>query len=406
MSAQVTVAQSAAQDRANAVLMNTYARQPLTLTSGHGVWATDSSGRDLIDLVGGIAVNVLGHAHAAVQRALNEQSARLIHTSNLYYTEAQIELAELLVASAFPSRVFFCNSGAEAIEGAIKLARKWGKLNRDGAHVIVCMEGAFHGRTLGALAATANRRYQEPFRPLPTGFTHVPFNDVAAIAGAIDASTCAVLLEPIEGESGVHPLDPGVLQQIRRVCDEHGVLLILDEVQSGMGRTGAWWAHQHDGVPPDIMTTAKGLGGGVPIGAILAAPKADVFEPGDHGATFGGSPLACAVGTAVMRTIESEGLLEHTVTIGDYLAESIMSLGGEGAPVDHVRGRGLMLGVGLSQDIAPQVALAALRAGLIVNAVGARTLRLVPPLVISRDEVDEAMRRLRDAFANVAGERA
>jgi len=393
-------------ERASRLLMNTYAHQPVTLVSGHGVWARDSEGRELIDMVAGIAVNVLGHAHPAVRRALEDQSAQLIHTSNLYYTEPQLELAELLVGSAFDSRVFFCNSGAEAIEGAIKLARKWGKLNRNGAHVIVCMEGAFHGRTLGALAATANRRYQEPFRPLPPGFTHVSFNDVDAIAGAIDASTCAVLLEPIEGESGIHPLDPGVLQQIRRVCDEHGVLLILDEVQSGMGRTGAWWAHQHEGVAPDIMTTAKGLGGGVPIGAILAAPKADVFEPGDHGATFGGSPLACAVGGAVMRTIESEGLLENAVTIGDYLAESIMSLAGEGAPVDHVRGRGLMLGVGLSEDIAPQVAAAALRAGLIVNAVGARTLRLVPPLIISRDEVDEALRRLRDAFADVAEERA
>ena len=207
-------------ERAGRLLMNTYAHQPVTLVSGHGVWARDSEGRELIDMVAGIAVNVLGHAHPAVRRALEEQSAQLIHTSNLYYTEPQLELAELLVASAFDSRVFFCNSGAEAIEGAIKLARKWGKLNRNGAHVIVCMEGAFHGRTLGALAATANHRYQEPFRPLPSGFTHVPFNDIDAVAGSIDASTCAVLLEPIEGESGIHPLDPGVLQQIRRVCDD------------------------------------------------------------------------------------------------------------------------------------------------------------------------------------------
>lgn len=259
-------------ERARSVLMDTYQRQPLSLRSGNGVWVRSSDGREYIDLVAGIAVNVLGHNHPAMQAAIADQAAQLIHTSNLYYTEPQLELAEMLIDSAFRSRVFFCNSGAEANEGAIKLARKWGKLHRDGAGVIICAQGAFHGRTLGALAATANRRYREPFEPLPKGFVHVPYNDPDALASAIDATTCAVMLEPIEGESGIVPLEPGVLAAIRRLCDERNVLLVLDEVQTGMGRTGRWWAHQHEQATPDVMTVAKGLGGGYPIGAILAAP--------------------------------------------------------------------------------------------------------------------------------------
>jgi len=399
---QTGAAQTTFAERAQASLMNTYARQPVALTSGHGVWATDSTGRELLDLVAGIAVNVLGHCHPEVQRALAEQAGRLIHTSNLYYTEPQLELAELLVASAFPSRVFFCNSGAEANEGAIKLARKWGKQHRDGAGVIVCAQGAFHGRTLGALAATGTTRYREPFEPLPRGFVRVAYNDLSALAGAIDTATCAVMLEPIQGESGVHPLDPGMLREIRRLCDERDVLLILDEVQTGMGRTGRWWAHQHEAIAPDIMTVAKGLGGGIPIGAILAAPRADVFEPGDHGCTFGGSPLACAVGVAVMRTIGADHLVDNAAAMGDYLAESIAALRVDGAPIEHVRGMGLMVGVGLSADVAPQVVAAGLRSGVIVNAVGNRSLRLVPPLIVTRDDVDEAARRLGAAFATVA----
>jgi acetylornithine/N-succinyldiaminopimelate aminotransferase len=388
-------------DRARSVLMDTYQRQPLSLRSGNGVWVRSSDGREYIDLVAGIAVNVLGHNHPAMQAAIADQAAKLIHTSNLYYTEPQLELAELLIESAFRSRVFFCNSGAEANEGAIKLARKWGKLHRDGASVIICAQGAFHGRTLGALAATANRRYREPFEPLPKGFVHVPYNDLDALASAIDATTCAVMLEPIEGESGVVPLEPGLLAATRRLCDERNVLLILDEVQTGMGRTGRWWAHQHEQGTPDVMTVAKGLGGGYPIGAILAAPRADVFEPGDHGSTFGGGPLASAVALAVMRTVENEGLVEHAADMGDYLAESLSALAERGAPIAGVRGRGLMVGVGLSRDIAPAVAAAALDAGLIVNAIGARTLRMVPPLIITSDEVDEAMVRLEKAFASV-----
>ena len=389
-------------ERAARVLMDTYTRQPVTFVRGRGARVSDSDGREYVDLVAGIAVNILGHAHPAVQRAVAEQAQRLVHTSNLYYTEPQLELAELLVGSAFPSRVFFCNSGAEAVEGAIKVARKWGRLHRDGAATIVCTRGAFHGRTLGALAATANARYREPFEPLPRGFVHVAYNEPEAIARAIDSTTCAVMLEPIEGESGVHPLDAGVLREIRRVCDQNDVLLIVDEIQTGMGRTGTWWAHQRDGVTPDVMTVAKGLGGGVPIGAVLAGPRADVLSAGDHGSTFGGNPLACAAATAVMRTIENDGLIENAVRVGDYLSESVMSLR-PAAPIAGVRGHGLMLGVALSADVAPQAAAAALRHGVIVNAIGQRTLRLVPPLVLTRDDVDLAMQGLEAAFAEVAG---
>lgn len=390
-------------ERAKAALMDTYQRQPITLRSGHGVWVTSDDGREFLDLVAGIAVNLLGHDHPALRLAIADQAATLMHTSNLYYTEAQLELAELLIASAFRSRVFFCNSGAEANEGAIKLARKWGKLHRDGAHVIICAQGAFHGRTMGALAATANPRYRKPFEPLPKGFVHVPYGDVGALEQSIDSATCAVMLEPIEGESGVIPLEPSRLAAIRRLCDERDVLLILDEIQTGMGRTGRWWAYQHEDAAPDIMTVAKALGGGVPIGAILAAPRADVFEPGDHGSTFGGGPLACAAAVAVMRAVEGEGLVEHAAVIGDYLAGSVSALADGGAPVAGVRGRGLMLGIALTRDVARDVAAAALDEGLIINAIGDRTLRMVPPLIITRDEIDEAVRRLSRAFESVAG---
>ena len=386
------------RDRADAALMHTYARQPLAIASGHGVWVRDTEGRELIDLVGGIGVNVLGHAHPAVTRALSEQSSALIHTSNLYFTAPQVELAERLIATAFAGRVFLCNSGAEANEAAIKLARKWGRRHRRGATGIVALAGGFHGRTLGALAATAQARYREPFEPLPAGFVHVDAT-LDAIRDAAGDDVAAVLLEPIQGESGVVPVPDAVVAGVRTLCDDRDLLLMVDEVQSGMGRTGRWWAHQHAGVVPDVMTVAKGLGGGVPVAAVLASARADVLEPGDHGSTFGGNPLDAAAACAVVRTIEDEHLVERAARLGEYLQESLLSLRSDGVPVAAVRGRGLMLALVLDEPMAARAGRAALDCGVIVNAIGDRVLRVLPALTITEAEVDEALRRLREAFA-------
>ena len=379
-------------------LMHTYGRQPVALVRGSGVYVTDSEGREHIDLVGGIAVNVLGHTAPAVRAALEHQAGELIHTSNLYYTLPQIELARLLVESSFPSRVFFCNSGAEANEAAIKIARKWGQKRRGGAHKVIVAHNAFHGRTLATVAATGTPRYQQPFTPLPEGFVHVDYDDVDAVGNAVDEQTVAVMMEPLQGESGVVPMRDETLQGLRALCDERDLLFILDEVQTGMGRTGSWWAHQPAGVTPDVMTVAKGLGGGVPIGAVLAAPRADVLEPGDHGCTFGGNPLATAVGVAVMGEIERAGLIANARRTGEHLQRALLALRDQGKPIESVRGRGLMVAAVLSEDIAARVTRAGLDTGVIVNNVGTRVLRMVPPLILTAEQADEAVRRLGAAF--------
>jgi acetylornithine aminotransferase/acetylornithine/N-succinyldiaminopimelate aminotransferase len=379
-------------------LMSTYARQPVELLHGSGTVVVDSLGREHLDLVAGIAVNVLGHCPAAVRAALENQAASLVHTSNLYYTRPQVEAARLLVESAFASRVFFCNSGAEAVEAAIKIARKWGKLHRGGAYGIVCVRGAFHGRTLAALSATGNQRYLAPFLPAVEGFTHVDAT-IESITGALDDAHVAVLLEPVQGEGGVVPLGDELLRGLRRLCDERDALLILDEVQTGMGRTGRMWAYQHAGAVPDVMCVAKGLGGGIPIGAVLAAPRADVLEPGDHGTTFGGNPLATAVAAAVLRTVIERRLDARAVVAGERLRGRLLALRNQGLPVEEVRGRGLMLALLLSADLAPQVARAGLDCGVIVNPIGGRVLRMVPPLTISDEEIDEAALRIGRAIA-------
>jgi len=384
-------------------IMGTYARQPVALVRGEGVRVWDSEGNELLDMVGGIAVNVLGHAPAAVRAALERQASLLVHTSNLYYTEPMVVAARRLVDTAFPGRVFFCNSGAEANEGAIKIARKWGQRHRDGAYRIVCVHNAFHGRTLATVAATGNPRYMAPFEPMPDGFVHVGFDDADAVAAAIDERTVAVMLEPIQGETGINLVRDETMRALRLLCDERDLLLILDEVQTGMGRTGRWWAHQHAGITPDVMTTAKGLGGGVPIGAVLAAPRADVLEPGDHGCTFGGNPLATAVAAEVLRTIDEQGLVAHAARVGDHLQARLRELGD---PVVAVRGRGLMVAAELGAEIAHAVVRAGLRTGVIVNATGTRTLRLVPPLVLTEAEADEAVRRLGEAIRLAGAEAA
>ena len=374
-------------------LMGTFKRLPITLVEGRGVTVRDSEGRLYLDMVAGIAVNALGHAHPAVADALADQARRLVHTSNLYYSEPQVELARRLVELSFPSRVFFSNSGAEANETAIKLARKWGKVRRDGAHEIITTDGSFHGRTLATVTAGGKDSYSAPFAPLPPGFVHVPYGDAAAVESATTDATVAVMLEPIMGEIGVIVPPDGYLEAVRAWCDERDLLLILDEVQTGIGRTGRWFAHQHNGVVPDVMTLAKALGGGVPIGACLAGPRADVFEPGDHGSTFGGNPLACAAGVAVLRTIEEQGLVGHAAEMGELLRDYLRGLEG----VKTVRGRGLMQAVVFEQPVAKEFQSRCLAEGVIVNAVDEETVRLVPPLVISAHEIERAMAAMKRA---------
>jgi acetylornithine/N-succinyldiaminopimelate aminotransferase len=380
-------------DAERTYVMGTYRRLPIELVEGRGVTVRDRAGREYLDMVAGLAVNALGHAHPAVAAALADQAGRLVHTSNLYYTEPAVALARRLVELSFPSRVFLCNSGAEANEAAIKIARKWGRTRRDGAYEIITTVGAFHGRTLAAVTAGGKEAYSEPFGPLPPGFLHVPFGDVDAIRAATGERTAAVMLEPIMGEVGVVTPPEGYLRAVRAWCDERDLLLILDEVQTGLGRTGRWFAHQHEGIVPDVMTLAKALGGGVPIGACLAGPRADVLEPGDHGSTFGGNPLACAVGLAVLRTIEEEGLVGHAAEMGELLRASLAELDG----VRLVRGRGLMQAVVFEEPVAREFQARCLETGVIVNAVDDQTVRLVPPLVISADEIDRAIAAMKRA---------
>jgi predicted acetylornithine/succinylornithine family transaminase len=378
---------------ADRYLMQVGKRLPVTFVRGRGCLVYDDAGREYLDLVAGIAVNLLGHAHPDVVAAVTAQAGSLIHTSNLYYTQPQVELAQRLVELSFPSRVFFCNSGAEANEAAIKLARKWGKRNRDGAFEIITTTGSFHGRTLAAVTAGGQHKYSDPFTPLPEGFVHVPFNDLDAIKAATNERTVGVMLEPVMGEIGIIPSAPGYLAAVRSWCDANNLLLILDEVQTGLGRTGRWFAHQHHGITPDVMTLAKGLGGGVPIGACLAAPRADVFEPGDHGSTFGGNPLACAAAVAVLSVIERDGLVGHAAEMGGVLHEALLDLGAK-----EVRGLGLMQAFEFAEPKAKAFQQSCLEAGLIINAVDENSVRLVPPLIIGAAEIDRAHSTMRKAL--------
>jgi predicted acetylornithine/succinylornithine family transaminase len=378
---------------ADRYLMQTGRRLPVTFVRGTGCLVYDESGREYLDMVAGIAVNLLGHAHPEVVAAVSRQARLLIHTSNLYFTQPQVELARRLVELSFESRVFFCNSGAEANEAAIKIARKWGTRHRGGAFEIITTAGSFHGRTLATVTAGGQPKYSDPFKPLPEGFVHVPYNDLDALKAVTSDRTVAVMLEPVMGEIGIVPAAPGYLKSVRQWCDEKNLLLILDEVQTGLGRTGRWFAHQHHGITPDVMTLAKGLGGGVPIGACLAAPRADVFEPGDHGSTFGGNPLACAAALATISVIDNDGLVGHAAEMGEALHGALVDLG-----VKEVRGLGLMQALELEEPRAKAVQQASLDAGLIVNAVDDSSIRLVPPLIIRPDEIDRAQRILREAL--------
>ncbi len=362
--------------------MDNYGTPPLALVGGDGAVVTDEGGRSYLDLLGGIAVNVLGHRHPAVTSAVSAQLDTLGHVSNLYATEPGIALAEELVAHlGTPARVFFCKSGAEANEAAFKLTRLTGRTR------IVAAQNAFHGRTMGSLALTGQPAKREPFEPLPGYVTHVPFGDVDALAAAVTDETAAVFLEPIMGEGGVVVPPAGYLAAARDITSRHGALLALDEVQTGVGRTGTFYAHQYDGITPDIVTLAKGLGAGLPIGACLAAgAAADLMTPGSHGSTFGGNPVCAAAALAVLRVLREEALVEWADVLGKTLAGGIEAL--DHPLVDHVRGRGLLLGVVLTAPQAKAVEVAARDAGFLVNAAAPDVVRLAPPLVITEAQVD------------------
>lgn len=381
-------------------LMSTYKRAPIAFASGQGASLVDVEGKTYLDFVAGIAVSILGHNHPELVSAIAQQASRVIHTSNLYLISEQAKLGQWLVEHSACDRAFFCNSGAEANEAAIKLARKYGA--QGGRFEIIVADHSFHGRTLAALAATAQPKYHKGFEPLPPGFVTVSWDDLAALESAITPSTCAIMLEPIQGEGGLRFPSPGYLEGVRRLCDQRGLVLILDEIQTGMGRTGRLFAYEQFGIEPDVVTLAKGLGGGVPIGAVLAKARiAEAFQPGDHGATFGGNFLASAAALAVVTTIERERLPEHAARIGAYLIDRLRSLSRSHPVITEVRGLGLMVAVELSIDAA-QVVDACRERGLLVNAVQPTTLRLVPPLIITRGDVDEAVRILDAALAAVA----
>jgi acetylornithine/N-succinyldiaminopimelate aminotransferase len=377
----------AAQKRWEAVMMNNYGTPPVVLASGDGAVLTDVDGKSYLDLLGGIAVNILGHRHPAIIEAVTQQMATLGHTSNLYATEPSLALAEELVdllgtgKGDSGARVFFCNSGTEANELAFKLSRLTGRTK------LVAAQGAFHGRTMGSLALTGQPSKQAPFAPLPGDVTHVPYGDTDALAAAVDDDTAAVFLEPIMGEGGVVVPPEGYLVAARDITARHGALLVLDEVQTGMGRTGTFFAHQHDGITPDVVTLAKGLGGGLPIGAVLAVgPAAELLTPGLHGSTFGGNPICAAAARAVLRVLADDNLVRHAEILGKSLRHRIETL--DHPLIDHVRGRGLLCGVALTAPRAKEAEAAARDAGFLINAAAPDVIRLAPPLIITEAQID------------------
>jgi acetylornithine/N-succinyldiaminopimelate aminotransferase len=370
-------------------VMNTYARLPVAFDRGEGVWLFDEAGRRYLDALAGIAVNTLGHRHPRLVRAIAEQAGRVIHTSNIYRIPNQEGLADRLAELSGMSEVFFCNSGCEANEAAIKLARLYGHHKGVDNPTVVVMEQSFHGRTLATLSATGNRKVQAGFEPLVGGFVRVPFDDLAAVEQLAHSNhnVVAVLLEPIQGEGGIRVAHRGYLQALRRICDDHGWLLMLDEVQCGVGRTGTWFAFQHADILPDVMSLAKGLGSGVPIGACLAAGRAvGVFKPGNHGSTFGGNPLACAAALETLQVIEDDGLLEHAQRIGALIRERLAAALQAHPGVVSIRGDGLMIGVELDRPCGELVGQA-LAAGLLINVTAERVVRLLPPLIFSEQDV-------------------
>jgi len=371
-------------------LMNTYGRYPVVFVRGRGTKLYDSEGKEYTDFLAGISVNNLGHCHQKVVVAVQKQAQKLMHVSNLFHIEPQIKLAKLLCANSFADRAFFCNSGAEAIEAAIKLSRKYAKENMEpGRYEIITAAGSFHGRTMGAVTATGQEKYHKGFDPLVPGFRYVPFGDAQALAAEVNERTCAVILEPVQAEGGIRVPPEGYLRDVRSILAENGLLLILDEVQTGMGRTGRLFAYEHFGIEPDIMTLAKALGGGTAIGATLATEKvASAFGPGDHASTFGGNPLACAAGLASLEAILEDGwLISQTQRLGEYMKKGLGMLASKHRSIREVRGLGLLLGVELETGAA-DVVKELLEAGYVTSVAGPDVLRLVPPLTITEEEID------------------
>lgn len=394
--------------RGERYLVNAYARSEIALVRGQGIKVWDADGKEYLDFVAGVAVNALGHCHPRLVAAVAEQAARLIHCSNLYWIDLQVRLAEVLAGLSGLDRVFFCNSGTEANEAALKLVRKYAyEKGHPERYEIIAMEHSFHGRTMGSLAATAQTKLKGGFEPLVPGFKYVPLNDFGRFREAVTPQTCAVILEPVQGEGGVYVAEAAYLKELVAFCREKDILVIFDEVQCGMGRTGRWFAFEHYGVKPDVLTLAKALGGGVPIGAMLAREEvAQAFHPGDHGSTFGGNPLACAAALAVIQTMEEEGLVANAARQGEYLRRGLEELAQAFPLVKEVRGMGLLLGMELSVPGQP-IVNACEKRGLLINCAAGSVLRLVPPLIVTREDIDRALEILSgvlgEAVSQVSG---
>jgi len=387
-------------DRAERFMFQTYRRAPLTLVRGDGCRVWDEQDKEYLDFVGGIAVCALGHSSPVISTAICEQSKKLVHVSNLYYTQPQIDLAEILVENSFAERVFFSNSGAEANEAAIKLARHYSKDHYGpNRHVILSMENSFHGRTMATLSATGQEKIRKGFEPLLDGFRYIPFNDLHALKAAVDESVCAILLEPIQGEGGIVVPDQDYLRGVRQICDAHNLLLIVDEIQVGMGRTGKLFAYQHSGITPDIMTLAKALGNGLPIGAMLAKEALkDSLGAGTHATTFGGSPLITSGALALVKSLLNDGWIEHARDMGNYFKKGLLDLQRQYSRIQEVRGLGLILGL-LVEGEGNEFVSACMDKGFLINCVQERILRFVPPLIVSKNEIDRLLNCLDELFA-------
>ncbi len=382
-------------------IMHTYGRQPLVLVKGRGTRVYDSDGREYLDFVSGVAVNNLGHCHPRVVVALQKQAQRLMHVSNHYHNEPQINLAKALVSHSFADKAFFCNSGTEAVEAAIKLARRYARevLKQD-RYEIITMDGSFHGRTMGSLSATAQAKIHKSFEPLLDGFRYVPYNDVAAVEHAVNARTCAVLVEPVQGEGGVNIPSPGYLKDLRELCDRNGLLLMVDEVQTGMGRTGKLFGYEHSGIVPDAAALAKGLGAGMAIGALIATDKvAQAFTPGSHGSTFGGNPLTCAAALASFETlIEDDIIIPSVEQLGKHFVDRLRALKSKYEFVKDVRGAGLLVAMELDRE-GKDTVTACLKEGFLINCTVDTVLRFMPPLIITEEEIDLLVKTLDSIFS-------